>query len=99
MASLKNNEEKWHEENKKLEDQNFEFLSDFDKHKRQIYQEGKNKLYSVINRRTNQWNEQEEERKKLSTNDISTETAEYYFYREETTKFEEKIISSGDNNY
>jgi hypothetical protein len=99
MISLKNNQEEWYKENKKLEDQNVEFLSDFDKHKRQIYQDGKNKLYSVVNRRTNQWNEQEEERKKIQNIEISTETAEYYFYREETTKFEEKIISSGDNNY
>lgn len=72
---------------KELETEDMEFLSDFEKQKRKVYDEKKNKIYEVINKRRQKWKDSEEERKKLFAG-IDTSEVEFKITMEETTNTE-----------
>ncbi len=73
-----------------MEEEEFEFLSVLEKEKRKKYEDGKKKLYSVIERRIKNWKESENERSKIRT-EIDLSPVEYQIYKEELIKTEEKI--------
>lgn len=93
MILLKSDNKKWDEQIKQLDEQNDEFLSEFERTEKKKYDEGKNKLYAVINRRTEQWKASEKEREKLR-NIIEDTEVEYCIYREEELKCEEVILKA-----
>jgi hypothetical protein len=60
-----------------------------EKEKRNKYEEGKKKLYSIVERRIKKWNESEIERSKIRK-EIDLSPVEYHIYKEELIKSEEK---------
>ena len=76
---------------KQLEDEDIEFLSDFDKQKKMKYNSDKKKIYDVIDRRRKQWEASTSDRNHLMSQ-VDLSEVECYVYKEEVIKFEEKVI-------
>ena len=93
MNELKASQKRFEESYKALEVEDLEFLGEIEKERKMKYEEGKKRLYSVIERRRKKWNLLENERKCLKRVDIDFGKVEYSFFREETIKTEEKLIN------
>jgi len=69
--------------NEELQTEEDEFLSDFDKEKKKKYDGGKQRLYAIVNRRREAWDNSGEERKKLAKIEVDKKEIAFTFSKEE----------------
>lgn len=91
LKEIKKEEHKFSHLKKNIEEEDSEFLDEFEKIRRNNYLNKKANIQEIINRRTKKWNQLERERMELGPYRFSQQTGEYdvEYYYEEVIKTEE----------